>query len=140
MWVRGVSVLFLHLQRAQNFQGRLRRSGVGMDDAVFQVGGRLLRDVVEGCENLLYFLAQMELDPEFDMAIGGPPPPRTPGPDLAPEETLQLLRPELCKTLGMADGDDEGWQAITEGAVEDMQARLRQLNIRPARDHWVRKQ
>ena len=97
-------------------------------------------DEVESGWQLCVCHAQMELDPEYDMAIGGPPPPRTLAPDLAPGEALQLLRAELCRTLGVAEGDEAGWRAMTEGAVEEAQARLRQLNIRPARDHWVRSQ
>ncbi len=80
----------------------------------------------------------MELDPQLDLVLGGPPPPRRPVADPPLGDVLAAIRPELCATLGIDPADDAAWAEATEGAVEHVEALdLKKLRVQPRRDSWV---
>lgn len=83
-------------------------------------------------------LGQMELDPQLDLVLGGPPPPRAPVADPPLADVLAAIRPELCATLGMDPADDAAWAEVTDGAAERVESvDLKRMRVQPRRDSWV---
>lgn len=87
--------------------------------------------------NIFSVALQLELlDPQLQMHIGGPPPPRQPVPRMEPSELLEHFKPQIMQSLGI-EGNEEAWQEATEGQAE-MAAALRDMKGQvKSRDIWV---
>lgn len=89
-----------------------------------------------------WYWFQMEvLDPDLDMPIGKPPPPRQPVPDVSLAEALAQLKPALMQSLGLKEGDEADeqlWAQATEGAPELVEQALQDWKVPRGRDTWVR--